>query len=146
MTYLSGPQWRTLPVKPEPAPRQNWNSHKNPRMKARLGRYNAFKDVIRDVYKVQIPENVHRVELLFLIPMPKSWPKWRKAACDDQQHRQKPDGDNLEKAFIDAACSGLPQGDAYIPSVLWEKRWTSGEGEIRYRCLTATDIAELGLS
>ena len=40
--------------------------------------------------------------LIFVIPMPKSWSKKKRAELNCQPHEQKPDLDNLLKAFKDA--------------------------------------------
>lgn len=40
--------------------------------------------------------------MLYIIPMPKSWSKKKKAEMDGMPHTQTPDADNLEKAYFDA--------------------------------------------
>ena len=42
------------------------------------------------------------VELLFVVPMPKSWSKRKRAEMDGTPHRQRPDLDNYVKAVLDA--------------------------------------------
>lgn len=60
--------------------------------------YHAFKDEVR-LKKVDLPEAYH---IIFILPIPESWSKKKKAAMDGQPHKQTPDKDNLEKALLDA--------------------------------------------
>lgn len=62
-------------------------------------RYRAFKDEVR-LNKVSLPERGYHIT--FVIPMPKSWSKKKKAEMNGKPHQQKPDKDNLEKALLDA--------------------------------------------
>ena len=123
----------TLPVTPVPAPRQVRSDAWYPR--PIVTRYNQFKDVIRLVHKVDIPLDTVHVDLVFELPMPKSWSKKRRAQMDGRYHGQRPDLDNLVKAFIDAAMfdlvTGKPQDDSFISSIAASKHW-SEEGSIAY--------------
>jgi Holliday junction resolvase RusA-like endonuclease len=40
----------------------------------------------------------------FILPMSHSWPDKKKAMMIDTPHQQKPDNDNLMKAFKDCLC------------------------------------------
>lgn len=51
--------------------------------------------------------------------MPKSWSKKKKQEMDLQHHIQKPDIDNLCKAFLDANYSD----DSHIHTIALVKRW-----------------------
>lgn len=62
-------------------------------------RYRSFKDACR-LLGVVVPESSYHV--VFVLPMPPSWPKWKREAMNGQPHRQRPDKDNLEKALLDA--------------------------------------------
>ncbi|WP_334254054.1 RusA family crossover junction endodeoxyribonuclease [Mannheimia indoligenes] len=62
-------------------------------------RYREFKDEVR-LNKVSLPESGYHIT--FVLPMPKSWSKKKKAEMDGKPHQQKPDKDNLEKALLDA--------------------------------------------
>jgi len=62
-------------------------------------RYFAFKDEVR-LKKVHVNECGDHIT--FVIPMPNSWSKKKKAEYDGKPHQQKPDKDNLEKALLDA--------------------------------------------
>tara|TARA_R100000655_G_C3000062_1_gene194263 strand:+ start:12726 stop:13118 length:393 start_codon:yes stop_codon:yes gene_type:complete len=65
------------------------------------------------------------VDLIFYIPMPKSWSKKKKLSMLGKPHKAKPDIDNLAKAFLDA----LLHEDSYVYSLSAEKYW-SDKGSI----------------
>lgn len=75
-----------------------------------IARYWAYKDVLVLQANLEgyIPSDVLSVQ--FNIPMPKSWSKKKREAMNGQPHRQKPDLDNLLKAFQDCLC----KEDSYI--------------------------------
>lgn len=62
-------------------------------------RYRAFCDEVR-LKGVSLPESGWHVT--FVLPMPASWSKKKKADMAGKPHQQKPDKDNLEKALLDA--------------------------------------------
>jgi Holliday junction resolvase RusA-like endonuclease len=62
-------------------------------------RYFAFRDQVR-LQGIQLPE--YGYYIVFVLPMPKSWSKKKKAEMDRKPHQQRPDKDNLEKALLDA--------------------------------------------
>ena len=66
-----------------------------------------------------------RVSLIFYIPMSKSWSKKKREQMLGKPHKQRPDIDNLAKAFLDA----LLKEDSFIYSLTAEKYW-SNEGSI----------------
>lgn len=81
-------------------------------------RYRAFCDHVR-LLGVKLPEaNSH---VTFILPMPKSWSKKKRAEMNGKPHQSKPDKDNLEKALLDA----LFEDDAHI----WDSRVTKLWGE-----------------
>lgn len=65
-------------------------------------RYRMFKDALRR----EAPELQGAVDdvvwLVFVLPMPPSWSQKKRIAMVGTAHRQKPDVDNMEKAFLDA--------------------------------------------
>lgn len=62
-------------------------------------RYFAFKDECKRL-GLSVPKcGAH---LIFIMPMPKSWSKKKRAAMKNQPHELKPDFDNLTKAVFDA--------------------------------------------
>ena len=81
-------------------------------------RYRAFCDHVR-LLGVKLSEaNSHAT---FILPMPKSWSKKKRAEMNGKPHQSKPDKDNLEKALLDA----LFEDDAHI----WDSRVTKLWGE-----------------
>jgi Holliday junction resolvase RusA-like endonuclease len=76
-------------------------------------RYRAFKDECR-LRRLDLPQSSYH--LIFVLPMPASWSKKKKAQMNGQPMQQKPDKDNLEKAVLDA----LFKEDAAI----WDGRVT----------------------
>lgn len=98
--------------------------------KRRLERYNQYKldlfDIANDIgFKVPV-DDYHWI--MFFIPMPKSWRKWQREKHNGRPHQQKPDKDNLEKAFYDAL---LPKVDNSVWDSRLTKIWTdSTEGHI----------------
>lgn len=62
-------------------------------------RYFAFRDQVRQ-NQVLIPES--GAHITFVLPMPPSWPKAKRAKHAWQPHQQRPDVDNLAKALLDA--------------------------------------------
>jgi Holliday junction resolvase RusA-like endonuclease len=62
-------------------------------------RYRAFCDEVRAAGVELYPCGLH---ITFILPMPKSWSKRKRADMDGQPHQQRPDADNLCKAIFDA--------------------------------------------
>lgn len=60
--------------------------------------YWTFKQEVQ-LKKVSLPEAYH---VIFIMPMPESWSKKKRATMDNKPHKQTPDKDNLEKALLDA--------------------------------------------
>ena len=122
---------KTYPIDPVPKPRMTQRDRWKKR--ACVLRYNAFKDEVR-FQRVTIPENGYHIT--FVLPMPQSWSKKKRAQMDGQPHQQTPDKDNLEKALLDAVYGR----DEHIWDGRVTKRWgregkiivdipTTGEGE-----------------
>jgi len=110
---------RFIPVIPCPAPRMvqsdKW------RKRPCVLRYRAFKDDLRRyITEVPVP-----LRITFILPMPESWSEKKKANHFHKPHQQKPDIDNLVKAFMDA----LLDDDSHVWSVKAEKYWGK-EGSI----------------
>lgn len=85
------------PITPVPKPRMTRGDQWKKR--PATARYWAFKDEVR-IRGVVLPEDGANV--LFIMPMPASWSKKKKAEMDGMMHKQKPDLDNLMKALGDA--------------------------------------------
>ena len=62
-----------------------------------------------------------KISLIFFISMPNSWSKKKKDLMLGKPHKQRPDIDNLAKAFMDAL---LPE-DSYVYSLTAEKYWSN---------------------
>ena len=79
-------------------------------------KYWAFADECRLKMPGMQLDGMH---ITFNVPMPKSWPKYKKALMNGYPHRQRPDIDNYCKAIFDA----LYEDDSHIAEVRLSKRW-----------------------
>lgn len=86
-------------------------------------RYRAFCDELRLLMRGFHLSDA--VSLQFVLPMPVSWSKKKRAALNGQPHQQKPDVDNLVKSVLDA----LLADDSSIHTVHATKTWGE-EGSI----------------
>ena len=86
------------PIKPvaKPRPRVTANGTYVPK------EYKTFKRTVK-AYGVLLPAEGYHV--IFVLPMPRSWSKTKKAAMYGTKHESKPDRDNLEKALLDACMA-----------------------------------------
>jgi Holliday junction resolvase RusA-like endonuclease len=60
------------------------------------------------------------IRVVFVVPVPKSWPARQKRAMIGQPHAQKPDLDNYTKALLDCLA---PADDSHVWKLDVEKRW-----------------------
>ncbi len=90
-----------------------------------IQRWYAYKDELKLTAKQERYQVEETLDIVFCIPMPKSWSKKKKAEMYAKPHQQKPDIDNLVKGFLDALC----EDDSYVWSVTAEKYWAY-EGKI----------------
>ena len=132
---------RKIEIVPCPAPRQNRSDKWKKRPE--VVRYRAFRDELRlltldkqhkDLIDAIENKTLSGIDLEFHIPFSKSWSKKKKMVHNYKLHRQKPDVDNLIKAFLDA----LMVEDCTIAIVRGEKRWMP-EGAIYYEILREGD-------
>ena len=79
-------------------------------------RYFQYCNAIRAL-NVQIPYK--HAHITFIMPMPKSWSKGKKASLEGQYHQQTPDIDNLYKALLDAVF----KDDSHVCNVELTKLW-----------------------
>jgi len=86
-------------------------------------RYRAFKDELR-LSKIGSLVLTAPMWLVFVLPLPPSWPKKRILSSNGKPHQQKPDIDNLVKGFLDA----LLEDDSVIYEVHALKVWGSNPG------------------
>lgn len=112
--------------KPAGALRDRWGTNKRPV----VARYHAWRDEFR--LKVGHLEG-DQIELIFHVPMPKSWSKKKRYEKDGTPHQQRPDVDNYVKAVLDA----LFEDDSHVWKISAEKRWAS-EGSIWLKVSTGT--------
>lgn len=67
-----------------------------------------------------LDESIHEIDITFHIPMSPSWSKKKRAELEGKPHQQKPDIDNLLKAWMDC----LYRNDAVIWKVSASKLWS----------------------
>jgi Holliday junction resolvase RusA-like endonuclease len=87
-------------------------------------KYQQWKDDLRILSRLYRPPA--ELSLTFTLPMPKSWSKKKRLEMDGQPHQQKPDLDNLIKAFKDALC----EDDAYVHTYRNMHKVWGAEGSI----------------
>jgi len=119
-----------LPVAPVAKPRMT----RADRWKRRpsVVRYREFADRLREELARHGIEEVApggRLRAMFILPMPRSWSKRKRAQMSGRPHTGRPDADNLAKALLDAAMPHAAGGDAAVWKLEVEKRW-GGEGAI----------------
>lgn len=108
----------SIPVNPMGAVRQT----KRDKWKKRpvVERYHQFRDDLRYACKSNNFELGDTFEIIFYIPMPKSWSKKKMIKMYNTPHNQKPDIDNLVKAVMDT----LMTDDKQVWKIKAEKRWS----------------------
>lgn len=85
-------------------------------------RYRDYCDELRAAMPAyELPTELR---LRFYIAMPRSWSKKDRAEKDGKPHDQKPDIDNLAKAFMDAFKSD----DSHVAKLYVEKYWAEAGG------------------
>ena len=109
----------TLEIDPQPKPRMTRQGKYSDRAK----RYYKYANDLKWLWKEQagnaaFPER--GAQIVFYIPVFKSWTKKKKMLMMGEPHKQTPDISNLIKALEDALC----ENDSYIWSYgSIEKRW-----------------------
>ena len=101
-------------ITPVPKPRMTRSDKWKKR--ACVMRYWAFKDKVRDA-GIEIGEVV---QVVFFVPMPKSWSKSKRKEMNNKPHQQKPDIDNYLKALLDAVLDD----DSHVYHVSASKYWS----------------------
>ena len=95
----------------------------------------AFRDAVRqhkesDVIKRSSYHSSNleyeSFEIVFYVPMPKSWSKKKKILMKGKPHQQRPDLDNYLKAWKDSVY----EEDAVVWRVKASKLWTDESGHI----------------
>ena len=113
----------TIPITPVPKPRMTQRD----RWKERpvVKNYRNFCDELRlklprQLRLPDLADKIQTIDIQFYLPMAETWSKKKKIAMDGQPHQQKPDIDNLLKAWMDA----LYRNDAVIWKVSASKHWS----------------------
>jgi len=116
-----------LDIPPCPKPRMTradkWKKRQS------VVKFFAFRDAVRQWPRETMHNKILEMEsfeIEFHVPMPKSWPKWRKECTNGTPHQQRPDLDNYLKAWKDSVY----EEDAIVWRVKASKLWTDGTGHI----------------
>lgn len=115
--------WLSITPVPKPRMTQRDRWAKRPAVE----RYYHFADELREQWEGEVPP---MFRIVFMMPMPKSWSKKKRMEMTGRPHQQRPDVDNLTKAFLDALC----EDDSYVYHVDAAKHW-SEEGGIIFKHL-----------
>ena len=118
------------PILPVPKPRMT----RQDKWKKRgcVMQYRAFADEVR-ARGVRLPEAYH---VVFILPMPKSWPKKKRVEMCGKPHQQTPDKDNMEKALLDA----LYGNDAHVWDGRCSKIWGRTGGLVVGSCIDSNSV------
>ena len=84
--------------------------------------YRAYGEELRLKLPGYEPPETFTIE--FALPMPKSWSNKKRKSMNGRPHQQKPDIDNLVKAFLDHLC----EDDSYVWKVCASKIWAEHGG------------------
>lgn len=84
-----------------------------------VARWYTFKDNLVLQAKRKKYEVPDELMIMFYISMPESWSTKKRTLYNGKPHKQKPDIDNLLKAFLDA----LVKNDSTIYKVAAKKLW-----------------------
>ena len=112
---------KDYPVNPCPKPRMTRRDKWAKR--TCVLKYRAFKDEVR-LRKITLPPAGAHVT--FVVPMPASWSKNRRAAMLGKPHKQRPDVDNFGKALFDA----IYDDDSGVYDIRLSKVWGDTGGII----------------
>ena len=121
----------TIDIVPVPKPRRTQRDRGKQRPVVK--NYHAFCDELRlllplPMRRPMLDQAIHELDLTFHIPMSASWSKKKRAELEGKPHQQKPDIDNLLKAWMDC----LYRNDQVIWKVSVSKLW-SVKGAIEVR-------------
>lgn len=109
-----------IPIAPVPKPRMTqrdrWTDTEKRKGRPAVLRYFDFKDDLRKEITGDLDP---RFDIVFVIPMPPSWSKKKKADMVGRPHQVKPDVDNYLKSFMDAIC----KDDSYVYDAHPRKFW-----------------------
>jgi len=112
-----------------PCPKPRMTQADKWRKRQSVMKFFAFRDAVRQWPRETMHNKILEMEsfeIEFHVPMPKSWPKWRKECTNGTPHQQRPDLDNYLKAWKDSVY----EEDAIVWRVKASKLWTDGTGHI----------------
>ena len=112
-----------------PCPKPRMTQADRWRKRQSVLKFFAFRDAVREWPRETMHNKILEMEsfeIEFHVPMPKSWPKWRKECTNGTPHQQRPDLDNYLKAWKDSVY----EEDAIVWRVKASKLWTDGTGHI----------------
>lgn len=105
----SSDRWKTNPNHPDP----------NKRQREIVTKYFAYKDTLLWQAKEMNFKLGKFLDAIFILPMPDSWSKKKKALMNKRLCESKPDTDNIIKGI----CDTFRKNDADISKKHAEKRW-----------------------
>jgi Holliday junction resolvase RusA-like endonuclease len=115
-------------ITPCPAPRMTRRdkiftnpNHPNPKKRQRecVRKYFSFKNEVIWTAKSKKYVLQDELNILFFIPMPETWSQKKKDEMNLKPHKQKPDCDNLTKAWLDS----FGEDDSFVWNIHAIKRW-----------------------
>jgi len=121
------PSSHIIDIAPMGAPRMTRSDKWNKREV--VARYFRFKDDVRSLCERVGYEQGERLDIVFVMPAPPSWSKKKAASFLGKPHQNKPDTDNMVKAWLDAHL----KEDSHVWDIKAMKIW--GEyGQIMLGC------------
>ena len=112
-----------------PCPKPRMTKADRWRKRQSVLKFFAFRDAVRQWPRETMHNKILEMEsfeIEFHVPMPKSWPKWKKECTNGTPHQQRPDLDNYLKAWKDSVF----EEDSIVWRVKASKMWTDGLGHI----------------
>ena len=126
-----------LNITPVTAPRQNRSDAWRERPSVK--KYRDYRDKVNDeLNKGGEWQPALEGAVLFVMPMAKSWSNKKKESKLGTVHDQKPDVDNLLKAWLDSLFRDKDMDDALVHTYLVRKVW-GYEGKIVFSTLDEID-------
>jgi len=97
--------------------------------------YTDYKNAFLQLAKMQNKKFLTgplELEIIFVMPIPKSWSKKKREAIVGQPHTSKPDTDNLLKSVLDALEGTIYKNDSQIYSINTKKVYGTNPRTIYY--------------